>query len=224
MEAGGGALREGGSGEEVVSELVDDELVVGEVFVDGVDDPVAVAPGVGAGAVLFRSRRCRRSVRIEPVAAPSLAEMGRGEEGVDEFFVGCGAGFSAKASATRGSGEPDEIEVEVADEGSGFGLGAGLDAGGFEALEDEGVDGAIPPAGGGFGYFGAGYGVKGPVVGLDGGPPPLPFRQLGAGLDPSLDSGEFFRGEGVALGGMASFRGARRRPGRGGSLRRGRPL
>lgn len=70
METGGDELVGGRVGEQIAGELFDDELVEGPVAVEGV--------GV-AGLV-------------QPLARPAFAELGGGEEAVDDGFVGLGLG------------------------------------------------------------------------------------------------------------------------------------
>src|SRR4051812_41937912 len=72
VEPGGDLLRERRVGPEVPRELVDGELVEGEVAVQGVDDPVAIGPdrSRGVDAVPVRVGVARQ---VEPWAGPSLA-------------------------------------------------------------------------------------------------------------------------------------------------------
>ena len=83
-------------GQQVAGELLADELVVGQVAVEGVDHPVAVAVhlrdrvvGVVAGGVGVADD-------VEPVPAPALAVGRRGEQPVDDL--------RERVAATRRSG------------------------------------------------------------------------------------------------------------------------
>lgn len=84
---GGGILRE------IAGKLGDEEAVVREVAIDGVDDPIAIPPGIGirldggAGEVVFAV-----AGDVEPVAAPMFAVVLRGEQFVDEAFLPAGFG------------------------------------------------------------------------------------------------------------------------------------
>ena len=68
-------------GELVGGQLELDEAVVGHVFVEGADDPVAV--GVGIGEAFADVAGVGVAGYIEPVAAPALAVARGGEEAVD---------------------------------------------------------------------------------------------------------------------------------------------
>ena len=71
-------------GKEITGELLDGELIERLIAVDGIDDPVAVAPGMGADAVLFVAITIGVTGEVEPMSAPAFSEMGRGEEFVYE--------------------------------------------------------------------------------------------------------------------------------------------
>ena len=78
MEAGGDLLLEGGVGKQVAGELLDRELVERHVGVEGIDDPIAVAPGEGPAGVFFVAVAVGVARGIEPVAAPALPVVRRG--------------------------------------------------------------------------------------------------------------------------------------------------
>ena len=69
----------------VAGDLEEEEAVVGEVLVEGTDDPAAVGGGVGEAA-FFAAVDVAFGVgvagEIEPVAAPAFAEGWAGEEAV----------------------------------------------------------------------------------------------------------------------------------------------
>ena len=67
--------------------LLDDELVVGQVAVERVDDPVAVEPDL-ARLVLLVAVAVGVAGRVEPVPRPALAVVRRGEQPVDQLLVG----------------------------------------------------------------------------------------------------------------------------------------
>ena len=73
-------------GQQVAGDLLDDELVVGQVAVEGVDDPVAVEPDL-ARLVLLVAVGVGVAGRVEPEPAPALAVVGRGEQPVDQPFA-----------------------------------------------------------------------------------------------------------------------------------------
>ena len=73
-EAGGGDHLRILGVEQIPSELFADELCIRLIAIEGVDDPVAVAPDVVLAAIGFAEANY-----IEPVASPAFAVLGRGE-------------------------------------------------------------------------------------------------------------------------------------------------
>ena len=69
-------------GQQVAGDLLDEELVVGHVVVEGVDDPIAIHPHEPR-LVLFEAVGVGVAGRVEPEAAPAFAEVGRGEQPLD---------------------------------------------------------------------------------------------------------------------------------------------
>jgi hypothetical protein len=72
----------------VTGELGTDEGVVGEIALEALDHPVAVAPGVGAHLVHLEAVALGETHGVEPVPGPAFAEAPRGEETVDEIGEG----------------------------------------------------------------------------------------------------------------------------------------
>ena len=70
-------------GHQVAGDLLADEAVVGEVVVEGVDNPVSIPPGVRDLVVELVAAGLGEPDDIEPVAGEPLAEVGRGEQGID---------------------------------------------------------------------------------------------------------------------------------------------
>ena len=66
-----------GAGEVVAGELLLDELGVGEVLVERIDDPVAIRPGIGIARVDLRHPVACVTVagNIEPVPSPAFTVM-----------------------------------------------------------------------------------------------------------------------------------------------------
>ena len=113
------------SGELVAGELLGEEAVVGQVVVEGVDDPVAIAPGVGLGVVALVAVRSRRSGRRRASAAPS-ARRNEGWRAADRPAARRrrGARRARNAVDLRRSGrQADQVEGEPADQGPSVGLG-----------------------------------------------------------------------------------------------------
>jgi len=102
----------------IAGDLGFDEGVVGEVFVEGFDDPVAVTEGVGIGefSVGVETVICVAG-DIEPVAGPAFAVVWGGEEFVDNFGEGIGGFvFFECFDLIEGGREASEVEVGAADE------------------------------------------------------------------------------------------------------------
>src|ERR1051326_3964004 len=64
----------------IAGQLLDDELIVGQVAIERADDPVAPAPGERAAGVLFIAVAVGVAGEVEPVAAPALAVGRRGQQ------------------------------------------------------------------------------------------------------------------------------------------------
>jgi len=144
-EASGDALIPGGAGQEIAGELFDGELIEGHVFVEGIDDPIAVRPD-GTGFVLFVAVAVGVTGDVEPMAGPALAVMGRSEEAFDELFVGVRPFVSDKiVHLLDGGREAGEVEAESANQSDAVGFGGWFEAFFFEASEDEVIDGIEGP-------------------------------------------------------------------------------
>ena len=64
------------------------KLVVGLVVVEAADDVVAIAPGERLGAVALVAVGLGVADQVEPVPAPLLAVVRRGEQAIDQLLVG----------------------------------------------------------------------------------------------------------------------------------------
>ena len=111
------------SGQQVAGQLLDRELVERQVAVEGVDDPVAVLPdrarGVDAVAVGVGV-----AGQVEPVPAPALAVVRRGEQPVDQPLVGVGPGVGEEGLDLGGRRrQAEQVEAEPADQRRAVGLG-----------------------------------------------------------------------------------------------------
>ena len=85
----------------VARDLLDREPVEGHVRVEGVDHPVAVGPD-RAAVVLLVAVGVGVAREVEPVARPALAVVRRGEQAIDEPFVGVGTFVGQKRVDLRG--------------------------------------------------------------------------------------------------------------------------
>ena len=125
----------------VGGELFADELVVRLVVVERLHHVVTVSPREGIGRRLLFLRRVADGVRvtrdIQPVPAPTLAVVRRGEEFVHELRVGGGGFVSDERFDFCGRGrQADEVEVEAADEHLFVGGTAGLEVFLLQLRED----------------------------------------------------------------------------------------
>ena len=86
VESRGDAVAVGGAGQQVAGELPGDELVVGQVVVDRVDDPVAVGPHL---AVIIQVQSVGVGVadQVQPVPTDVLSELRCIEKFVDDALV-----------------------------------------------------------------------------------------------------------------------------------------
>lgn len=181
VKAGGDEVVEVAFGKKVASELFESEFVVGEVVLEGVDDPVA--EGVDfAALVLAEAFGVGVASEVEPDGGPAFAIVGRGEEAVDGVFegLGRGVGFECVEFAWGGK-QAGEVEGDTA---KPFGAGSGR--GGGEVVFGEGIANVL---------------VDGMVVGLDGGEGPV-AGPIGAFGDPLFKEGDFGLGERGAVGGF----------------------
>ena len=140
------------AGRQVVGrELELQEAVIGQVAVEGGDDPVAVGVGVGVAALLLEDVALGVGVTrdVEPVASPAFAEGRRGEEPIDELLGRLRvAVLDEGLEFERRRRQPPERQVEPAGEHVAGRLGRERQALGLEAGEDEGVDGRADTVGG----------------------------------------------------------------------------
>ena len=147
QEPGGDALVLGGVRQQVAGDLLDDELVVGQVVIEGVDDPVAVEPDDARG-VLFVAVGIGVARGVQPDARPAFAVMGRGEQAVYLLLVGVRGLVGEEGIEFLGRGrKAGEVEAQAAQQGGAIGFGRGLQSFAFQPGEYEGVDRVWPGRG-----------------------------------------------------------------------------
>ena len=187
VEGGGEFLVAGGTGEEVAGELLDDELIDGEVVVEGFDDPIAVGPGIGFDIGLV-AEGIGVAGDIEPRRGHAFAEAGRGEQAIDDSFFRGGGGVGEEGiELGLGRRQSGEIEGDATQPTFRRGWRAGTEFFLFEAVEDEVVDGIFRP--GFVGDFRHGNFLRW----RNEGPVRFVFRAL---LDPGFNDVFFLIGEG----------------------------
>ena len=78
----------GWSGQEVAGELFHNETVVGKVVVEGLNDVVAIAPGVRIKVIFVHAGGVGVAGDVEPMTSPAFAIVRRGKQAVDDLGVG----------------------------------------------------------------------------------------------------------------------------------------
>ena len=62
--------------EDIAGNLASDELVVGHVGIQGIDDPIAISPGIGPRSVVAEpTKTIAVAGDVEPMARPALTVM-----------------------------------------------------------------------------------------------------------------------------------------------------
>ena len=95
----------------VARDLLADELAIGLVLVVGVDDVVAIPPGILPDIVLLEPGRIGIAGHIHPVSAPALAVLRRGEQPLDQPLPRAAVGVGKKLVDLRESRwQPGQVE------------------------------------------------------------------------------------------------------------------
>ena len=76
VESGGNLLFGGGAGENIACDLLDRELVEGHVPVEGLDDPVSIAPGIRSEVILPITVTIRVAGQVQPATSPPFPIVG----------------------------------------------------------------------------------------------------------------------------------------------------
>ena len=118
----------------VAGQLLADELVVRLVGVERANDVVAIPPDERLGIVALEAVRLGIAHQVEPVPAPVLAVMPRGEQPIDDLFVSVGRVVGqerrnfARGSAAGRSRRNRARRSSVALSAGGAGAGSSLRA------------------------------------------------------------------------------------------------
>lgn len=124
----------------IACELFEYKLAIGYIFVEGLDDVVAIAVGGGAKIVLFVSIGFSESDEVEPVTGPAFTVAWVLEELIDELFVGdCVIAYALQFFGGRW--ESKKVKVEASCESIQGGVGTDGEIFFGEFLLDECVDG-----------------------------------------------------------------------------------
>ena len=141
LEAGRDQLTIVGVRHEVAGDLFRDEAVVGFVVVEGLDDPVAPEPEVTA-SVDGEAVGVGVAGGIQPIEGHAFAEVGTGQQAVDESAVGVwflvmNEGFDFGG----GRGQAGQVQRHATDEGVTVGFGRRSQAGFGQLSGDPVIDG-----------------------------------------------------------------------------------
>ena len=139
--------------EQVAGQLHPDKLVVGQILVPALDDPVAIGMGAGHRHKTTSTRVEATDIvvaiagNVEPVASPSLAVSLRGQEPIDEL----GPGISSLVGLEGGDlfrcgGQAGEVQCGAADQGQLVGLPGRREALVSQFGQNEMVDIVLRPA------------------------------------------------------------------------------
>ena len=147
IETAGDFLSVGGIGKKVTCELPDGELVEWEVIIESLNDPVSPDP-LPCIAILLKAITVGVASGIKPWKGHAFAVVRAGEESVNEFFPGIGAGVIDEGfDFGGGGGESDEVDGKAFDECSAVSFGGGLEVIFFKFCEDEVINGILGPCG-----------------------------------------------------------------------------
>ena len=171
-------------GQHVASELLDGELVEGQVAVEGLHDPVAVGPDV-ADVVEVEAVGVAVAYRIQPEASEMFAEAGGGQQARDGAVVGIGRLVREKRVELWQRGrQPRQIQRQAPQQRRACGGGGEGEAARRELGTDETIHRVGIRPGGGRRHRRTRHGLVGPVA--------LVNRAL---FDPALDEFALFPGQ-----------------------------
>ena len=130
------------AGQLVAGQLLADDLIQRPVGVERADDVIAISVGqrpVGIGAEVPVGIGVSRGV--EPVLPPPLAVSGRGQQAVDQAFVGVQGRVMHELRDRLGlRRQAGQVEAEAADHGRAIGVGAEGQPALFERPLNEAID------------------------------------------------------------------------------------
>ncbi len=145
VKAGGHELRLAGARQQIAGQLFDREAVERHVVVQGLDHPVAIGPHF-ALAVDRIAVRVGVARLVEPVPAPALAVVGRGEQAVDQRLVSRGTFiFDEPLDLVRRRQQSDQVEIDAANQRRSIGRGRRRQSFGFQPRQNELVDRVTDP-------------------------------------------------------------------------------
>ena len=132
----------------VGSQLLHDELVVGQVLVERPDHIIAVGVGIRISALFREDVTLGVGIAgdVEPVTAPAFAVARRGQQTVHQLLVGVGVEVAdERLDFFRRRRQADQVERNPADQGAAVGRLRWRQALLLHLGEDKGVDGILHP-------------------------------------------------------------------------------
>ena len=146
LETGRDELGVGRVRQEVTGQLLQDELVVGQVVVEGLDHPVAPEPHVAA-AVDGEAVGVGVTGGVQPLERHAFAKVRASQQASDELGIGLGVAVSDEGLDLFGGGrQAREVEGYATDQRGAIGASGGLKPLLLQRRRDECIDGV---AGGG---------------------------------------------------------------------------
>ena len=148
-KAGGDNLILAGAGQQVPGDLIDDELVVGQVAIERPNHPVTIEPDLSR-LIFLEAVGIGVARGIEPNPSPALAVMGRREQPVNLLLVGIPALVVEEGvDFFDGGRKADQVQAQPPQQGDAIGFGRGREALFFQASQNEAVDRIGGPGGAG---------------------------------------------------------------------------
>ena len=133
---------------EIARDVFLDEQVVGHVRVEGADEVVAVAPGMGDGVVLLMAIGVSEAHQIHPVTGPSFAEPRGGQQGIHHSGPRLERGIRQKRRDLRWfRGQSDDGFMHPSQPDLRFGRRRRTQSLGLQSSEDESIDSVGEPIG-----------------------------------------------------------------------------
>ena len=130
----------------VAGDVLDNELIVRHVGVEGADDVVAIAVCLRDRVVALVAARLGEAHQVEPVLPPAFAEVRRGQQPLDELPVGVGRGVVDECiDVHRSRWQTDEVEMQTADKCAAGRRCAWRKPGALQLGEDETIHGGVGP-------------------------------------------------------------------------------
>ena len=136
------------AGQQVAGDLLDGELVVGKVAVQGVDDPVAIPPD-GAERIGAVAGRIGVACQVQPHPRPALAEGRVVQKPVHRPLIGTRrlVGEELRRQLTGRRRQAAQVQADPTQQGVRVGLGRGMQSFLLQAGENPVIQ-TVPRPGG----------------------------------------------------------------------------